>query len=276
MNFKRKLAAAWTKNNSILSVGLDPDIEKLPRSITKSKNPLFEFNKAVIEATADLVCAYKPNSAMYESYGAEGINQLKLTCDYLQANYPDIPVLLDFKRGDIGNTNNYYAKFAFEYLAVDAVTISPYMGKEANEAYLAHKDKGIFILCRTSNPGAGEFQDQKIGNKMLFEVVAKEVMTGWNYNSNCGLVVGSPYPNELSLLRNLVGDDVIFLVPGLGPQGGTIKETVLSSINSTKTGVIINSSRGVIYPGSGQDFADKIRSAAESVRDEINEYRLRV
>ncbi|HEY1645444.1 MAG TPA: orotidine-5'-phosphate decarboxylase, partial [Candidatus Saccharimonadales bacterium] len=219
------------------------------------------------------VCAYKLNSAMYEANGSDGIAQLQKSCEYLKLHYPDIPIILDFKRGDIGNTNSYYAQFAFDYLGVDAITISPYMGKEANKAFLAYKNKGIFVLCRTSNPGAGEFQDLEVAGEKLFEVVAKEVMRTWNGNSNCGLVVGSPYPEEQSIIRKLVGDDVIFLVPGVGAQGGSIEATVRSSLNSSKSGIIINSSRAIIFASNGTDFASAAAKEAKRTRDEINRYR---
>jgi orotidine-5'-phosphate decarboxylase len=162
MDFTQKLNAAATKNSSLLCVGLDPDISRIPDSLKNSPTPQLDFNKLIIDATHDLVCAYKPNSAFYESKGAEGINDLKLTCEYIRQLYPDLPIILDFKRGDIGNTNQYYAQFAFEYLGVDAITVQPYVGKEALQAFLDYKNKGIFVLCKTSNPGAGELQDLKI------------------------------------------------------------------------------------------------------------------
>ncbi len=273
MEFGRKLAARWAKSNSLLCVGLDPDLTKIPASVSHGPQLLLTFNKAIIDATADLVCVFKPNSAMYEASGAAGIEQLQKTCEYIKQKYPDIPILLDFKRGDIGNTNDYYAQFAFNYLGVDAVTIAPYMGKEANEAFLNYKDKGIFVLCRTSNPGAGEFQDLEVDGKKLYQIVAKHVMTEWNDNKNCGLVIGSPYPQELADIRSLMGDEVTMLVPGAGTQGGSIEASVKAAVNSEGTGIMVNSSREVIFASKGDDFADAARSKAEFLRDQINKYR---
>ena len=273
MNFKRKLSKSWENSGSLLCVGLDPDVIKMSSTIAKSAEPLFTFNKAIIDATADQVCVYKPNSAMYEAYGSSGIEQLKKTCEYLQSNHPTIPILLDFKRADIGNTNNYYAQFAFDYLGVDAITINPYMGKEANEAFLAYKDKGIFILCRTSNPGAGEFQDLETDGKKLYQTVAENVMKKWDDNNNCALVIGSPYPKELATIRKSLNDDTIFLIPGAGTQGGSIEATVRAGVNKSGTGVIINSSREIIYASNDDDFTEAARQKAVMLRDEINKYR---
>jgi len=273
MDFSAKLSAAWAKNDSLLCVGLDPDLDKLPKHLASSTDSLFVFNRAIIDATTDLVCAYKPNSAFYESLGADGVNQLKKTCDYIRENHPHIPILLDAKRGDIGNTNEHYAQFAFDYLGVDAITIAPYMGQEANAAFLARADKGIIVLCRTSNPGAGEFQDLEVDGKKLYQLVAERVSTDWNEHNNCLLVVGATSPTELADVRTLVGDDITFLVPGVGAQGGDVEATVKAGINQQGTGVIINSSRGIIFASDGKDFAEAARKEAESLRDEINKYR---
>ncbi len=273
MDFKHKLNKIVKINNSLLSVGLDPDLGKLPASFAKTPESLFEFNKAIIDATADLVCVYKLNSAMYERQGAGGIEQLHSTCAYIGENYPDIVVILDFKRGDIGNTNNYYAQFAFDYLGVDAITISPYMGKEANESYLAYQDKGIIILCQTSNPGAGEFQDLVIDGKKLYQIVAEHVISEWNYNNNCHMVIGATYPKQLAEIRQIAGDEVVFLVPGVGAQGGSLEQAVRAGINSKGDGLIINSSREIIFASSGQDFAEAARNKASELRGNINQFR---
>lgn len=267
------MTASWEKNNSLLCVGLDPDLTRIPSAIAAGPEPLFEFNKAIVDATADIVCAYKPNSAMYESYGSSGIEQLQKTCNYIAQNYPEIPILLDYKRGDIGNTNTYYAKFAFDYLGVDAVTINPYMGREANEAFLAYKDKGIVVLCRTSNPGAGEFQDLEVDGKKLYRIVAENVMQKWNEFGNCLLVVGSTYPEELAEIRQSFGDDLILLIPGLGTQGGDMEKTVKAGVNTHGTGVIINSSREVLYASDGDDFAAAARTKTVELKDQINALR---
>lgn len=273
MNFKQKLDAAMTANNSLLCVGLDPDVTKMPQAMANEPNAIFSFNKAIIDATAGVVCAYKPNSAMYEATGEAGITQLKMTCDYINSNYPTIPIILDFKRGDIGNTNGYYARFAFEYLAVDAITIHPYMGKQANDQFLQYKDKGIIVLCRTSNEGSGEFQDMHVGARPLYKHVAQHVMTSWNTNDNCLLVIGATYTDDLADIRQLVGPDAIFLVPGVGAQGGDIEKVLQAGLGSNGRGLIINSSRDVLYSSSGDDFAKAARNRAEQLRNLINQHR---
>lgn len=273
MDFKSKLDKAVTANSSLLCVGLDPDLSKMPEFITKGPEPLFNFNKAIIDATADLVCGFKPNSAMYEATGEDGIKQLKATCDYINTKYPNIPIILDFKRGDIGNTNNYYANFAFDFLNVGAVTVHPYMGKVANAEFLARKDRGIIVLCRTSNDGAGEFQDMQIDNLPLYQHVAKHVMNEWDANNNCLLVVGATYAAEMVEVRKLVGPDAIFLVPGVGAQGGDIQSILNAGIGANKRGLIINSARDILYSSNGPDFAKAAREKALKTRNEINNYR---
>jgi orotidine-5'-phosphate decarboxylase len=269
MGFLQKLDAAVEKNNSLLCVGLDPDDTKLPASQTS----YLDFNKAIIDATAEFVCAFKPNSAFYEARGAAGIEQLKQTCDYIREKYPGIPVILDYKRGDIGNTNKQYADFAFEYLGVDAVTIQPYQGQTALQPFLDYKDKGIIVLCKMSNEGSGEFQDLDTGGRKLYQRVAENVSTKWNANGNCLLVVGATYPQELSDIRGLVGDDMVLLAPGLGAQRGDMEATLKAGLNKAGKGLIINSSRAIIYASDGEDFAEKAAVAAANMRDEINKYR---
>lgn len=270
--FDQKVRAAMTKNNSLLCVGLDADVDKLPDSIKDQPDALFAFNKAIIDATADLVCAYKPNSAFYESLGEDGIRQLKQTADYLHENYPDIPVILDAKRADIGNTNNGYVDFTYDYLGMDAITLHPYLGREALEPFLARTDKGSIILCRTSNPGAGEFQDLMVDGQPLYRHVAKAVSKDWNDANNCMLVVGATYPDEMRQIRAIVGD-MLFLVPGVGAQGGDIEAIMAAGIDSKKQGMIISSSRGIIYASSGNDFAEVARIEASKLKEEINSYR---
>jgi orotidine-5'-phosphate decarboxylase len=273
MTFLEKLEACWRKNDSLLCVGLDPDMDKLPTHLKDGPAPYFEFNKAIIDATAGLVCAYKPNSAFYEARGAAGIEELGLTCEYLHDNYPQVPVILDFKRGDIGNTNEQYAKFAFDYLGVDAVTIQPYLGQEAVQAFLDYKDKGIIVLARTSNEDAGEFQDLEIEGKKLYLRVAENVVKHWNANNNCQLVVGATFPAEMAEIRKTVGDNMVFLVPGLGAQGGDPEGFVKAGVNSKGTGLIINSSRGILYAENGKEFAGVARAKAQLARNTINKYR---
>ncbi|MDO8496930.1 MAG: orotidine-5'-phosphate decarboxylase [bacterium] len=269
MNFKDKLHTQVNASHSLLCVGLDPDMDKIPAHIKQKENSFFEFNKAIIDATHDLVCTYKPNSAFYEAEGEWGIRQLKMTCDYLKETYPQIPVLLDFKRGDIGNTNEKYAQFAFEYLQVDAVTVQPYQGKEALEAFFKRKDKGIFILCKTSNPGSNELQGLPVNGKLLYEIVAEKAVGEWNENGNCFLVVGATYPEELKKIRSIVGDMDI-LVPGVGKQGGDLKTILEIGLTIEKRGLIINMSRSILYASDKEDFAQKAREEAESVKTQIS------
>lgn len=273
MNFTNQLKNAVETSNSLLCVGLDADLSKIPAHIASRPDPLFQFNKAVVDATHDIVCAYKPNSAFYEAEGPEGIRQLKQTVDYIHATYPGVPVILDAKRGDIGNTNDKYVSFIYDYLNVDAVTLHPYLGGESLEPFLARADKGAIIMCRNSNPGAGELQDLVIDGRPLYELMAERITTTWNTNGNCLLVVGATVPAEAQRIRQITGDDAWFLVPGVGSQGGDIEATVKASVNSQGTGIVINSARGILYAGSGEDFATAARNEAMKTRDEINNYR---
>lgn len=273
MTFKDKLLAITKKNNSLVCVGLDSDIEKIPPHLKKQKNTQFIFNKAIIDATHDLVCAYKPNIAFYEAEGLKGLLQLEFTVNYLRKTCPEIPIILDAKRGDIGSTNEGYVKFAFDFLQVDAITVHPYLGKEALKPFLERKDKGIFILCRTSNPGAGELQDLEFNGKPLYQYLAERIVQEWNYNGNCALVVGATYPTELEIVRRVV-DDIPILIPGIGTQGGDVEKTVKAGVDSHGLNAIINSSRGVIFTSSGKDFAQKAREETIKLRDSINKYRI--
>jgi len=272
MNFQDKLEEAMDQNNSLVCVGLDSDFRKIPEHIKKLEFPQFEFNKAIIDATYDLVCAYKPNSAFYEARGDTGITELKMTFDYLTTNYPHVVTILDAKRADIGNTNEGYTTYIFDYLGADSVTLHPYLGSEAIKPFLERADKGSIILCRTSNPGAGEFQDLEVEGKPLYIKVAKQVSKLWNIHDNCLLVVGATYPEEMAEIRSITGN-MTFLVPGVGAQGGDIEKTVKAGLNSKRKGMIINSSRGIIFAGSGKDFAEKARKETEKLRDAINAYR---
>jgi orotidine-5'-phosphate decarboxylase len=272
MNFIQKLDLIIGKNNSLVCVGLDSDIDKIPEFLKNKKHAQFIFNKKIIDSTYDLVCSYKLNSAFFEALGEMGIKQLKLTCDYLNKKYPQIPIILDAKRADIGSTNNGYVKYAFEYLNVDAITLNPYLGQEALLPFLNCKDKGCIVLCRTSNPGAGEFQDLKIKNKFLYQIISQNIVKNWNINHNCLLVVGATNPHELKEVRKIVGHMTI-LVPGIGAQGGDLEKTLKYGLNSLKKGLIINSSRGIIFRGKGKDFDKQARKIALEMRDIINKFR---
>ncbi len=273
MKFQQKLDAICQKNNSLVCIGLDSDFEKLPEDLKSHQYPQFEFNKAIIDATHDLVCAYKPNSAFYEARGVDGIRELKMTYEYINEKYSDIITILDAKRADIGSTNKGYVGFVFDYLGSDAVTLHPYLGGEAIQPFLDRKDKGIIILCRTSNAGAGEFQDLLVNNVPLYRYVAKKVSSEWNANGNCLLVTGATYPEELAEVRKITGD-MTFLVPGIGAQGGDVEKTLKAGLNSKNAGMIINSSRGIIFASIGVDFAKKARVETKKLRDEINNYRV--
>ncbi|MBI5357905.1 orotidine-5'-phosphate decarboxylase [Candidatus Saccharibacteria bacterium] len=273
MNFGDKLDRAIDKNNSLLCVGLDPAIDKMPAQFTNSDKPFFEFNKAIIDATADQVCCYKPNSAFYEAKGASGIEQLKETCDYIKQNYPEIPIILDAKRADIGNTNAGYVAFAFDYLGADAITLNPYMGKSALQPFLDRGDKGCVILCRTSNEGAEEFQSLEVGSENLSQKVAKNVASIWNENNNCLLVIGATNAHEVANLRQVVGSEITFLVPGIGAQGGDLEATLKAGLNTDGKGLIISASRSIIYASNNEDFAQAARSEAERTNAQINQYR---
>lgn len=278
MDFKTKYSNIIKRNDSLLCVGLDSDLSKIPRHLYSGSNVQFNFNKAIIDATVSFVCAYKINSAFYEGLGTEGIIQLKETVDYLKTTYPEIPVILDAKRGDIGNTNYGYVQFAYEWLGVDAITLHPYLGHEALKPFLDIQDRHVFVLCRTSNPGAGEFQDLLLAegdgeiNKPLYQIVAQKVLSDWNYNKNCGLVVGATYPDEINIVRQL-RDETILLTPGIGAQGGDLEKTVKAGQNSQGSGIIINASRSIIFASAHPNFADVAYKEAEKLKNEINKFR---
>lgn len=275
-NFLADLKRNWRKKNTLLCVGLDSEFERIPKFLFKQKEPLFSFNKAIIDATYDSVCSFKIQYAFYGALGEKGISALRKTVDYIKSEHPEIPIILDAKRGDIGNTARAYAAEVFDVFGVDAVTLNPYLGKDAFEPFLALKDKGAIFLCRTSNPGASDFQDLKTTYKgkarPFYQVVALKVAKEWNSNGNCCLVMGATFPRELKIIRELVGD-VPFLIPGIGAQGGDLVKTVKNGIDSQGAGMIIHSARGIIFASQDKDFAQKAREEAEKLKDEINKYR---
>ena len=266
MNFFDKLNKASDKNKSLVCVGLDTSPELIPGGMT-----VLDFNKAIINATADLVCAYKPNLAFYEAQGEKGMDTLLKTVEYIPEN---IPVIADGKRGDIGNTSEAYAKALFDCLKFDAATINPYLGFDSVEPFLKYKEKGVFILCRTSNKGATDFQSllcQFKGKSIpLYEIVATKA-SEWNTNHNIGLVVGATYPDELKHIRQS-HPNIPILIPGVGTQGGDLEMAVHYGIDGKKRGIIINSSRGIIYAGKGTDFTNAAKRVTETMRTEINRY----
>lgn len=270
MNFIKAIEAAWEHKNTLLCVGLDTDPNKIPLHLKEMDVPIFEFNKAIVDSTADLVCAYKPQIAYYSASRAE--RELEMTIEYVHTNYPEISVILDAKRGDIGSTANMYAMEAFDRYGADAVTVNPYMGSDTFEPFLDRKEKGVIILCRTSNPGAREIQDLESEDKKIYRIIAEKASREWNYNGNVLLVVGATYPEELGEIRLIIGE-MPLLVPGIGAQGGDIKKAVTNGMSSNGAGMIINSSRSIIYASSGKDFADAARNRAMELCDEINRYR---
>lgn len=253
------------KANSLVCVGLDTDFEKLPAQFKDKENPQFEFNKWIIDQTAEFAAAFKPNAAFYEARGEQGIKELKMTMEYITQNHEDVFTIYDAKRGDIGNTNNGYIASIFDWLGFDAITLHSYFGSESLKPFFDRADKASIILCRSSNPGAGELQDLKIGEKPLWQMVAEKTAKDWNKNNNCMLMVGATYPEEMKIARSIIGD-MTLLVPGIGAQGGDVKAVVEAGLNSEKLGMIINSSRGIIFAANPAEEAKKLR-------DEINRYR---
>src|SRR3989339_794524 len=275
-NFMELLKARWAEGKFVC-VGLDSEYSKIPGHILKKNfsvaNGLVEFNRAIVEATHDIVCAYKPNLAFYANHGAEGIDALWRTLHEIPAiGLGQVPVILDAKFGDIGNTNNGYAEFAFDYLHADAVTVHNYLGKEAMKPFIDRKDNGVIVLCRTSNPGAGEFQDLKHHGAKLYRVVARHIADEWNKNGNCAVVAGATYPEELAEIRQIVGNMPI-LIPGIGAQGGEVEKTVVAGQDKNGQGIIVNSSRGIIFASSGKDFAEAARRETQKLEDLINQFR---
>jgi orotidine-5'-phosphate decarboxylase len=251
--------------NSLLCVGLDSDYTRLPDRFRSSATPQYDFNRWIIDQTHDFTAAYKPNIAFYEARGDAGWHDLKLTVDYLRENYSDILTICDAKRADIGSTNTGYAEGIFDWLGFDAVTLNPYLGREALQPFLDRANKGCIILCRTSNSGAGELQDLIVDGLPLWSVVAQRVCAEWNTHGNCMLVAGATYPDEMRHIRQLVGD-MTLLVPGIGAQGGDIEATLHAGLNARRRGLILNSARGII-------FADEPAAEARILRDAINVYR---
>ena len=247
---------------SSLCVGLDPDVERIPPRFLTEKWPLFEFNRWVIAQTYRYVTAYKPNMAFYEAHGARGIQQLQLTIEYLRSEHPEILTICDAKRGDIGNTNRGYATAIFDLMGFDAVTLHPYLGGESLSPFLERADKACIILCRTSNLGAGEFQDLRSNGRALWEAVADRVSTDWDIHGNCMLVVGATYPQEMSKIR-AIAPHIPFLVPGVGTQGGDVTDVIAGGLDARGKGLLLSSSRGIL-------FSTDPGAAARDLRDEIN------
>jgi len=262
MKFIDKLLNTSRKNKSWLCIGLDPDPELMPGV------DVLQFNKAIIKATSDLVCAYKPNLAFYEALGTEGLAILEKTVKYIPGN---IPVIGDAKRGDIGNTAKAYAKALFSVLGFDAATVNPYLGYDSIEPFINHQDKGVFILCRTSNRGATDFQNLRTNGLPLYEAVAQKAKE-WDIHGNIGLVVGATYPEELKKVRSIC-PEMPLLIPGIGAQGGDLASAVGYGVDARGEKAIINVSRQILYASKEKDFARAARNMAEKIRNQINDYR---
>lgn len=263
------MEARWAARK-YLCVGLDSDFEKLPESVRNLgvREALVTFNRGIIDATKEVAGFYKPNTAFYEAHGDEGWSALRESIDYIHQYAPEIPVIVDAKRADIGSTNQGYADAIFENLRADAVTIHPYLGEEAMAPFLDRAEKGIFVLCRTSNPGAGEFQDLDVGGEPLYMRVAARVAGPWNTNRNCGLVVGATYPEEMAKVR-AAADDLPILVPGIGAQGGDLQRTIATGKDSRGAGLIIAASRAIIYASGKEDFATAAAAKARELDSAI-------
>lgn len=268
--FIQRLRAAALRNDSLVCVGLDPEPSRLPAAVRDLPRAIFEFNRRIIDATAAEACCFKPQFAHYAALGAE--DQLRDTIAYIHQQHPGLPVILDSKRGDIGSTAAKYARESFERYGADAVTVNPYLGFDSVAPYLEYADRGVIILCRTSNPGARDFQDLECGGRRLYRHVAERVAQQWNAAGNCMLVVGATYPQELAEIRAATGE-LPFLVPGVGAQGGDVGAAVRAGRTQDGFGVVLNSSRGILYAGNGADFDAAAAAAARQLREEINRWR---
>ncbi|MEZ5465788.1 MAG: orotidine-5'-phosphate decarboxylase [Lysobacteraceae bacterium] len=270
MNFIDTLKKRWRDADTLLCVGLDPDPSRFPAQLRGEPDAVFQFCRAIVDATADAVCAFKPQVAHFAALGEE--DALRRLVAHIHEAHPGVPVILDSKRGDIGSTAEHYASEAFDRYAADAVTVNPYLGRDSVQPFLDRPDRGVIVLCRTSNPGSGEFQDALIDGRPLYQHVAERVARDWNGNGNCLLVVGATWPTELAEVRALVGD-LPFLVPGIGAQGGDVEAVLKNGATADGTGLVISSSRAILYAGDGDDFADAARAAAIAQRDQINHFR---
>ncbi len=262
--FNEKLRLVQQQTQSLLCIGLDTDPQKLPQHFQRNARAVLDFNRAIIDATADLVCAYKPNLAFYEALGEEGWMVLKKTVEYIPSSVLSIG---DGKRGDIGNTSERYASALFNDCRFDAVTVNPYMGTDSVEQFLQNPEKGVFLLALTSNAGSKDFQRLKVGRMPLYLKVVKKAVE-WNKNNNIGIVVGATQATELKKVR-AIAKELPILIPGIGAQGGDLKRSVLYGCSKKKDLAIINVSRSVLYASSGRDFQEAARQAAQSVRDQI-------
>lgn len=270
MHFMQSLQNAWARHHSLVCIGLDPEPAKFPAHLRGRADAVFEFCCAIVDATAGLACAFKPQIAHFAALRAE--DALERLIAHIHEKHPDVPVILDAKRGDIGSTAQHYVTEAFERYGADAVTLNPYLGRDSIQPFLDRADKGVILLCRTSNPGGADFQALDCGGLPLYLRVAETIARDWNGHGNCALVTGATWPEELGKVRALVGD-MPLLVPGIGAQGGDVEAVLKHGRTADGTGLMISSSRAILYAGSGEDFAQAARAAALELRDTINRYR---
>lgn len=261
-----QLVAQIRRKRSFLCVGLDVDLNKIPQHLLKEEDPIFSFNKAIIDATHELTVAYKPNLAFYEAYGLKGWRSLEKTVNYLNEKHPDIFTIADAKRGDIGNTSGMYAKAFFEDLGFDSITVAPYMGKDSVEPFLEYRDKHTIMLALTSNPGAADFQTQKVEGEELYKKVIK-TSKGWHNGQNLMYVVGATRTQYLEEIRKIIPENFL-LVPGVGAQGGSLEEVCRFGMNRN-VGLLINASRAVIYASSEADFAEAAAAKAKELQHQM-------
>lgn len=272
MEFMQQLRQRWDQANSLVCVGLDPEPAKFPARFAGDGDAVFSFCRGIVEATAQYVCCFKPQIAHFAALGAE--DALQRLIAHVHSAHPGIPVILDAKRGDIGSTAMRYAAEAFDRYGADAVTANPYLGRDSLQPFLDRTDKGVVILCRTSNPGAADLQDLAVADgRPLYQHVAEKVAREWNGNGNCMLVVGATWPEQLREVRAIVGDDLPFLVPGIGAQGGDVEAVVRNARATDGTGLVISSSRAILYASPADDYAEAAATAAGTLRDEINRHR---
>lgn len=270
-SFIDKLRNRWKVTDTLLCVGLDPDPAKFPDAFVDDDDALFNFCRDIVDATAEFACAFKPQIAYFAAHN-DGEAQLQRLIAHINGMYPEIPVVLDSKRGDIGSTAEQYAVEAFDRFGADAVTLNPYMGRDSAAPFLERNDRGCVFLCHTSNPGARDFQELMVDGAPLYQHLARTIAEQWNGDGNCALVVGATFPQELKVIRGIVGE-MPLLIPGVGAQGGDVEAVVKNGKTTDGTGLMINSSRGILYASSGAGYADAAADAARGLRDEINRHR---
>ncbi len=276
MGFMQALRNRWNAAGTLLCVGLDPDPARFPDAFVDSgsdgsADALFSFCRDIVDATAQYACAFKPQIAYFAAHNG-GEAALQRLIAHINGSHPEVPVILDAKRGDIGSTAQQYAVEAFDRFGADAVTLNPYMGRDSADPFLQRDDRGCIFLCHTSNPGARDFQELDVGGEPLYRRIARTIAGGWNAAGNCALVVGATFPEELKVIRGIVGD-MPLLIPGVGAQGGDVEAVVRNGATADGTGLMINSSRGILYASPGAGYAEAAAEAARELRDAINRCR---